>query len=89
MKFEWDEAKNIVNINKHGLSFDEAKLAFSDKRRLIDKDIKHSTPAETRYFLYGDTGYGIATVRFTIKNSAIRIFGAGYWRQGKKRYEKR
>lgn len=30
----------------------------------------------------------VATVRFTVRNDKIRIFGAGYWRQGKKIYEK-
>lgn len=49
--------------------------------------MKHSTSDETRYFLYGDTGHGIATVRFTIREGNIRIIGAGYWRKGKKKYE--
>jgi hypothetical protein len=26
-------------------------------------------------------------VRFTVRGDAIRIFGAGYWRKGKKIYE--
>ncbi|MEI7674811.1 MAG: BrnT family toxin, partial [bacterium] len=30
---------------------------------------------------------GIATVRFTKRNSHIRIIGAGYWRKGKNIYE--
>jgi len=24
MKFEWDEKKNLANIKKHGISFEEA-----------------------------------------------------------------
>ena len=28
MIFEWDEAKNRINIEKHGISFEEAKLLF-------------------------------------------------------------
>ena len=31
---------------------------------------------------------GIVTVRFTVRNNKIRIIGAGYWRKGKKIYEK-
>jgi len=31
---------------------------------------------------------GILTVRFTYRDEIIRIFGAGYWRKGKKTYEK-
>jgi len=87
MKFEWDENKNKENIDKHGISFIDAQLAFCDSNRVIEKDVKHSTADETRYFLYGNTGKGIATVRFVIRNGNIRIIGAGYWRQGRKKYE--
>jgi len=87
MKFEWDKAKNDANIEKHGISFEEAALAFGDKKRVTEKDIKHSTSTEIRYFLYGNIGRGIVTVRFTIRNGNIRIFGAGYWRQGRRKYE--
>jgi len=89
MVFEWDAEKNKENTEKHNISFEEAQLAFCDRRRLIEKDIKHSTLNEVRYFLYGDTGKGIATVRFTVRKNAIRLIGAGYWRQGRNKYEKR
>jgi len=89
MKFEWDETKNSENIEKHGVSFEEAQLAFCDKNRKLEKDVRHSTSDETRYFLYGDTGRGIATVRFVIRDGNIRIIGAGYWRQGRRKYEQR
>ena len=89
MLFEWDLSKNTENINKHGISFEEAQLAFCDKKRIVEKDVKHSTPYEARYFLYGDTGKGIATVRFVIRKGNIRIIGAGYWRQGRIKYEQR
>jgi len=89
MKFEWDFDKNKENVEKHSISFEEAQLAFCDKKRIIEKDVKHSTSTETRFFLYGDTGKGIATVRFVIRNDFIRIIGAGYWRQGRSKYEKR
>ena len=36
----------------------------------------------------GKTGEKIATVRFTMRDSKIRIIGAGYWRKGQKLYEK-
>ncbi len=87
MIFEWDENKNRININKHGISFNEAQYAFFDKRRLIRKDVKHSNKTEVRFFCFGKTGRGIVTVRFTMRNNAIRIFGAGLWREGRKIYE--
>ncbi len=88
MSFEWSETKNKENINKHNLSFYEAQEAFFDNKRIVLSDKKYSND-ETRYFCIGKTAEGgIATVRFTIRNGQIRIFGAGYWRKGKKIYER-
>jgi uncharacterized DUF497 family protein len=30
MRFEWDEAKNLSNRRKHGVSFEEASAVFLD-----------------------------------------------------------
>ncbi len=38
MKFEWDEAKNIANQRKHGVSFEDAATVFEDSLQLIIKD---------------------------------------------------
>ena len=42
---------------------------------------------EKRYFCFGTVGGGVLTVRFTYRDAIIRIFGAGYWRKGKRIYE--
>ncbi len=86
--FEWDPDKNELNIRKHGVSFFEAQFAFADPNRVIAKDISHSTAREERFFCFGEVDDGVMTVRFTYRNSSIRIFGAGYWRKGKRIYEK-
>lgn len=88
MRFDWDENKSMLNKRKHGISFAEAKYAFVDKKRVILRDRKHSG-AEERFFCFGKCKRGIITVRFTYRNSIIRIFGAGKWRHGKKIYEKK
>jgi uncharacterized protein len=36
--FEWDEAKDIANQRKHGLSFDDALGVFIDPLRLTRQD---------------------------------------------------
>ncbi len=87
MEFEWSENKNKVNIEKHSVSFYEAQYAFADPKRLIFEDLAHSID-EKRYFCIGKTTYGIITVRFVWRGNKIRIFGAGYWRKGKRKYEK-
>ena len=86
--FEWDEVKNLDNLRKHGVSFYDAQHAFLDTKRVIAEDLNHSEE-EQRYYCFGlnREGTGILTVRFTYRNGHIRIFGAGYWRKGKKVYE--
>jgi uncharacterized DUF497 family protein len=84
--FEWDARKDLINQEKHGVSFAFAQHAFADPRRVILKDITHSTPSEARYFCLGTVSDGILTVRFTWREGTIRIFGAGYWRKGRKLY---
>lgn len=85
--YEWDEAKNTINQEKHGVSFEHAQYAFDDPYRIIFRDLEHGERIEERFFCLGKLGDGILTVRFTYRRKRIRIFGAGYWRQGKKRYE--
>ncbi len=86
--FEWDEAKNQENKQKHGVAFYEAQHAFLDENRVIAEDLAHSQN-EKRYYCFGlnEDGTAILTVRFTYRSGCIRIIGAGYWRKGKKIYE--
>lgn len=86
--FEWDEAKNLENQQKHGISFFQTQHAVLDKNRIIAKDISHSRQ-EQRYYCFGlnEDRNGILTVRFIYRSERIRIFGAGYWRKGKKIHE--
>ena len=40
MTFEWDENKNQINIEKHGISFEEAEGVFYDEnesKQYIDR----------------------------------------------------
>ena len=85
--FEWDDKKDHLNLRKHGVSFAKAQQAFVDPNRVIAIDLKHSTAEETRYFCFGLVEDRVLTVRFTFRKDTIRIFGAGYWREGRKRYE--
>ena len=85
--FEWDSSKDLINQEKHGVSFALAQLAFLDHYRIILEDLEHSQD-ERRFYCLGKVTDGILTVRFTYRKNKIRIIGAGYWRKGKKIYEK-
>ncbi len=84
--FEWDEGKNILNQKAHGVSFEEAQYAFDDPHRIIIRDLDHER-GEKRFFCLGLVGQHVLTVRFSWRRKRIRIYGAGYWRQGRKRYD--
>lgn len=88
VNFEWDKEKNNQNIEKHGISFYEAQQAFLDPCRVIAEDLEHSK-TEKRYFCFGKVENHIVTARFTYRDKLIRIIGAGYWRKGKKIYERK
>jgi uncharacterized DUF497 family protein len=85
--FEWDAAKDRANRAKHGVTFAQAQQAFFDPLRVIAEDLDHSG-LEPRYSCFGAVGGGVMTVRFTWRAGRIRIFGAGYWRKGKKIYDR-
>ncbi len=87
--FEWNETRNSENQRKNGVTFYEAQYAFLDENRVISEDLGHSQD-ENRYYCFGlnEQRDGILTVRFTYRLDGIRIFGAGYWRKGKKNMRK-
>ena len=87
VKFEWDASKDTLNRMKHGVSFTEAQKAFLFIIRVIAEDLEHSEH-EKRYYCFGKVNEKIMTVRFTYRFNNIRLIGAGYWRKGKRIYEK-
>ena len=84
--FEWDDAKDRANQEKHGVSFALAQRALLDPRAVIAEDLRHSQD-EPRYYCFGEVDGAVVTVRFTWRGGRVRIFGAGYWRKGQKAYE--
>ncbi|MBI2335229.1 MAG: BrnT family toxin [Deltaproteobacteria bacterium] len=86
--FEWDFEKELQNIQKHGVTFDEALQVFTDPKVIHLEDESHSSE-EDRYYAVGKTYQGcVLTVRYPWRKKVIRIFGAAYWRKWRKFYEK-
>lgn len=52
LKFEWNFDKSVSNIQKHGVSFDEAKTVFTDEYARLIGDPDHSQD-EDRFLLLG------------------------------------
>lgn len=50
--FEWDQAKAHINVNKHKVSFSEAKSTFFDENARVILDPAHSE-SEDRFVILG------------------------------------
>ena len=52
IKFEWEASKAASNIQKHGVTFEEARTVFFDERARLINDPDHSE-SEERFILLG------------------------------------
>lgn len=76
MKFEWDAAKATTNLEKHGLSFEEASTAFGDPLSRTVRDPLHSDE-EDRFVLVGMTSAGrLVVVVHTDRGESLRLITA-------------
>ena len=78
LTFEWDANKEKLNIEKHGISFDEAAKSFAGRVLIAGDDI-HSTPQEARFHALGLTdGERIILIVHCIRGAGdiIRIISA-------------
>jgi hypothetical protein len=76
LKFEWDENKSLINDQKHGISFTEAKTVFNDPLSLTIYDPKHSIN-ENRFIEIGRSSQGrLIIVVYTERLDKIRIISS-------------
>ena len=74
MKFEWDEQKNRINIEKHGISFEDAKAIFEDVR--ITADDTRQSYGESRNISLGTIHSRICVAVYTERKGVARIISA-------------
>lgn len=75
-KFEWDEQKAASNLQKHGVSFDEAVSVFADDLALTFADSDHFE-SEERSRTYGISNKGrLIVLVHTERRRNIRIISA-------------
>ena len=83
MNFDWDENKNIINIAKHGIDFNDISDAF-DNEMLIKKDDRQKY-SEDRFIGIGQINNIEIVIVWTYRNDKIRIISA---RQANKKERK-
>ena len=71
MRFEWDEQKRRLNIEKHGLDFEDAPLVFT-KQACVIEDMREDY-GESRFLLTGLLYERVIVIAFTRRDDRIRI----------------
>ena len=76
IRFEWDPAKDVSNIEKHGISFEEAATIFGDPLSITIDDPDHST-TEIRLLTLGISVQNrLIVVIHTDRAETIRLISA-------------
>jgi uncharacterized DUF497 family protein len=71
IRFEWDEAKNLANQRKHGVSFKQASQVFLDPLFVSVKD--RIQDGEQRWRTYGEVeGWLLMMVAHTFREEDMR-----------------
>lgn len=73
--FEWDDQKAAANLSKHGVSFDEAALAMTDRFSL---DFEDRSEPEKLVTLATSPSGAILYIVSTERDDRIRLVSARY-----------
>ena len=74
MEFEWDENKNLMNIGKHSIDFNDIINAFD--LPMIIKEDRRKNYGEKRFIALGHVQDVIFVIVFTIRKNRTRIISA-------------
>jgi len=76
MKIEWDTIKAKINLEKHGVAFEEAATAMTDPMAVTGADPDHSA-YEERFITFGVSARNrLLVVSHTEEGETIRIISA-------------
>lgn len=76
LKFEWDPQKANSNINKHGVSFEEASTTFRDILSFTIDDPLHSKEEERLVLIGMSSKNRLLVVVHTEREEDVRIISA-------------
>lgn len=80
-RFEWDPAKALKNVRKHGITFEDAMQVFADPDALFEQD-RVDESGEARWQAVGSVGgVAVLVVAHTVRdddagNEVFRIISA-------------
>jgi len=73
---EWDQEKAASNLEKHGVSFEEAVTVFGDPLYIDFYDPDHSVD-EHRYLIMGQSTAGrVLLISYTERDKIVRLISA-------------
>jgi uncharacterized protein len=78
VKVVWDEAKNVSNQKKHGVSFEEAQALFGRGLDYLELFDEAHSDEEDRFIAVGPIERGLVLVVYTTRDDddTIRIISA-------------
>ena len=76
-RFDWDQAKEARNAQKHGVTFGEARTVFADDLAGLAPDPDHSSPGEQRELIAGQSSRSrLLLVSFVEHGEVVKIISA-------------
>ena len=76
LTFEWDAAKASLNLQKHGVSFEDAIAVFADPLARIFSDEQHSQDEARELIIGHGRSRQLLVVSFTERRAAVRLISA-------------
>ena len=83
MAFEWDEAKRLANIQKHGVDFAEAIEMFEG--HVLENEDRRRNYGELRIRAFGEMDGRVIQVVYTLRNGRRRLISARRARRDERR----
>ncbi|NET58612.1 MAG: BrnT family toxin [Symploca sp. SIO2E6] len=71
MEYEWDEAKRLANLRKHGIDFTDVKIVFDGDILTVEDD--RYNYGEQRFVTFGLLQGRVVAVVYTEREDRIRI----------------
>ena len=77
VRFEWDDGKDLLNQDKHGVSFAEAQRLFESGEDYLEIFDSEHSDLEDRFIAIGPIERGLVVVVYTEREEdLVRIIGA-------------